>query len=455
MMITFRIDNQAHLYPAKKLPGAVLKQIMDRLTFPNPAFIEAEKRGRWSGHLDREIKGYSLDGDVLTMARGFTRQLLGILHAAGVQYQLDDRRRTLREVDFTFCGELRDYQFEAVEAMSARDFGTLAAPTGSGKTVMVLGLIAQRRQPALIVVHSRELLEQWLSHIETFLGIPGQEVGRFGGGGKRKVGERITVGLVRTLCKYAPEISPHIGYLVVDECHRCPSPTFTAAVTAFDCCYMTGLSATPWRRDGLSRLIYWHLGDKIHEIDKDALVDAGHVLQAEVITRETDFSPTCDPSTEYSKMLSELTQDPARNALIVEDVAREAGNGGGVCLVLSDRKAHVETLVGLLAARGVDAAVLTGDMKPKDRQEVVTALNAGQVKVLVSTTQLLSEGFDCRELSTLFLSTPIRFEGRLIQCLGRVLRPAPGKDKARVYDYMDPVGVLENAARARQRVYGD
>ena len=98
--------------------------------------------------------------------------------------------------------------------------------------------------------------------------------------------------------------------------------------------------------------------------------------------------------------------------------------------------------------------MLTGDLPTPKRQEVVAALNAGRVKVLVATGQLIGEGFDCRQLSTLFLATPIKFNGRLIQYLGRVLRPVPGKDKATVYDYVDPVGVLENAARARQRVYG-
>ena len=97
----------------------------------------------------------------------------------------------------------------------------------------------------------------------------------------------------------------------------------------------------------------------------------------------------------------------------------------------------------------------SGDLNPAARHRVVKALNGGQVKVLVATGQLIGEGFDCRDLSTLFLATPIKFSGRLLQYLGRVLRPAaPGKDKARVYDYLDPAGVLENAARARQRVYG-
>ena len=152
-------------------------------------------------------------------------------------------------------------------------------------------------------------------------------------------------------------------------------------------------------------------------------------------------------------MLSELTQDPARNALIALDVAREAGNGGGVCLVLTDRKAHCDTLAAFLRDWGVEAAVLTGDLGSGARQAVVGALNGGRVKVLCATGQLIGEGFDCRELSTLFLATPIKFNGRLLQYLGRVLRPAPGKDKARVYDYLDPVGVLENAARARQAEY--
>jgi superfamily II DNA or RNA helicase len=126
-----------------------------------------------------------------------------------------------------------------------------------------------------------------------------------------------------------------------------------------------------------------------------------------------------------------------------------------VCLVLSDRKAHCEALQDALRGHGIKAELLTGDLSNGDRQRVVKSLNNGQVKVLVATGQLIGEGFDCRELSTLFLATPIKFNGRLLQYLGRVLRPAPGKDRATVYDYLDPVGVLKAAAHARQRVYED
>jgi superfamily II DNA or RNA helicase len=453
-MITIRIDYQTDLGPLSEIPGQVATQIKDRLTFPNPAHQEAERRGYWTGNIPQEIIGYQVDGDRLIIPRGFTRQLIGMLVGAGVQYRVEDRRRTLTPVDFTFHGQLEDFQETAVEAMAARDFGVLAAPTGSGKTVVALALVAMRRQPALVVVHTKELLEQWITRIETFLGIPAREVGRIGGG-KMVVGDRVTVGLVQSLYKCAGEVVPKVGHLVIDECHRAPSRTFTKAVSAFDSRFMLGLSATPWRRDGLSRLIYWYVGDVAHKVDAVALVEAGHVLPADVVWRETDFEPTFDPSTEYSQMLSELTRDASRNALIADDVAREAGNGGGVCLVLSDRKAHCEALVVALETRGVTAAILTGDLPTAKRQEVVAALNAGRVKVLVATGQLIGEGFDCRELSTLFLATPIKFNGRLIQYLGRVLRPAPGKDRATVFDYLDiQVGVLENAARERERVYG-
>jgi superfamily II DNA or RNA helicase len=214
------------------------------------------------------------------------------------------------------------------------------------------------------------------------------------------------------------------------------------------------LSATPYRRDRLTRLIYWYLGDKQAEIDHGALIYEGSVLRAKVITRETKYITQRDPSEEYSTMLSELTCDHARNCLIVDDVIREARDSTGICLVLTDRKAHCETLAGMIRASGIYADVLTGDLSDKERQAIVERLNAGEIKILIATGQLIGEGFDCKELTTLFLATPIKFSGRLIQYLGRVLRPAPGKAQARLYDYIDiHIGVLANAARGRQRVY--
>jgi superfamily II DNA or RNA helicase len=275
------------------------------------------------------------------------------------------------------------------------------------------------------------------------------------GAGKKVVGKEISIALVQSLYKCVEELAEHIGFLVVDECHRCPSRTFTEAVTGFDAKFMLGLSATPWRRDKLSKLIFWHLGDVHHEVDKNRLVKTGDVLPAEIIIRNTRFKPFYDPVNEYSKMLSELTADTERNILIASDVARETERKAGICLILSDRKAHCENLRALLKYRfKIDAELLTGDLTMDERRYVIERLNQNETNVVIATGQLVGEGFDCQNLSTLFLATPIRFSGRVIQYLGRVLRPAPGKTEARVFDYVDiRVETLAKAAMARQRVY--
>jgi superfamily II DNA or RNA helicase len=338
--------------------------------------------------------------------------------------------------------------------MLSKDFGTLNAPTGSGKTIMALYMIKQRMQPALIIVHSKELANQWIQRIESFLNIPKEEIG-FIGSGKKKIGEKITVALVQSVYKCVEEVSLKTGLLVVDECHRTPSRTFSEAVSGFDSKYMLGLSATPWRRDNLSKLIFWHLGDVRYEIDKTMLVEKGDLLPTEVIVRETDFNPFFDPVNEYSKMLSELTSNDVRNHLIASDIAKESNGDGKCCLVLTDRKKHCETLQAILRYKyKISSDLLTGDVPSIDRKDIIDRLNNGEIKVLVATGQLIGEGFDCKYLSTLFIVTPIRFAGRVLQYLGRILRPAPGKNKAVVYDYVDVnVGILKTAAKSRQKVY--
>ena len=448
------IDNKLTL---TRMSDDFSTEVCQKLVFTNPRWLENKKMGRWQGKTPRLLRLYeqTRDGALIT-PRGFARQLITLCRRHGVRFELDDHRQYLTEVDFKFIGSLKRFQAEAVDVMLQRDFGTISSPTGSGKTVMGLKMVAQRRQPALIVVHTKELLHQWIDRIESFLGIPAAEIGIIGGG-KKRIGDRVTVGLVQTLYRCANEVREHFGHLVVDECHRTPSRTFTEAVSAFDCRYMLGLSATPWRRDKLSRLIFWHLGDIHHTIEAADLQESGDILKAEIIRRETNFRPYSDPSSEYSKMLSELTADIERNRLIASDVAREAGNGGGVCLVLSDRKAHCEALRAVLEKKFNTAVdTLTGDLSAGDRAAVVDRLNAGKTNVLVATGQLIGEGFDCKQLSTLFLATPIKFSGRVLQYLGRVLRPAPGKSQATVYDYEDVhVGPLVAATKARQRVYSN
>ncbi len=452
---TLKITVSANLI-LENIPGGLKKDLMRKLTFINPKWLENEKMGRWNRDTEKYLKYYETEGEnKLIIPRGYARQLILLCRKNNIAYELYDKRRSLPETDFTFHGRLNEVQEAAAVKMLKKDFGTLCAPTGSGKTVICLYMIAKRKQPALIVVHTRDLAFQWMDRISRFLEIPHEKIGLIGAG-KKKTGDKITVALVQSLYKIKDKIAPLTGYLVVDECHHAPSRTFTEAVSSFDCKYMLGLTATPWRRDKLSRLIFWFLGDIHHTIEKQDLIEKGHILAAKVIFRETKFRPFHDPGDEYSKMLSELTSDDDRNKMITDDVAKEVKSGKGVCLVLSDRKKHCETLGALLKYRhGIDALVLTGDLPVAKRRKIIERVNSGKAKVLVATGQLIGEGFDCRELSTLFIATPVKFKGRLMQYLGRIIRPAPGKTGATVYDYVDVnVKPLVSAAISRQSVYG-
>ena len=438
------------------IPPQLYDLLTQRLKFPNPKYLENARMGRWNRGVPKELRFYHrLRGGGLEIPRGFIRQLITTCRRLDIAYSVEDRRRSLPPLDYAFSGHLRPFQQQAVRHMLRKEFGTLNSPTGSGKTVMALYILAQRRQPALIVVHTADLARQWSERIETFLNIPVKEIGRIGGG-KKKIGEKITVALVQSLYKCAETVAPQVGHLIVDECHRTPSRTFTDAVTEFDARYMLGLSATPWRRDNLSKLIFWHLGDVHHQVEKNDLIRTGQVLPADIIFRETEFKPYYDPVQEYSKMLSELTLDDDRNRLIAADIAAEAASHPGICLVLTDRKKHCESLGALLRyGFSLPVDILTGDLNAGERQSVMDRLQEGRIKVLIATGQLIGEGFDCRELTTLFMATPVRFSGRIIQYLGRILRPAPGKKRARVFDYVDVnVEPLLKAAGARKKIYG-
>lgn len=439
------------------VPETVKDTVVAELTLENPKWLENLKMGRTTYRVSRHLKFYSIRKcGGLILPRGYGERLALICADLGETVEYEDERRSLPEVDFNFSGQLRPYQTAACEAMLRRRFGTLCAPTGAGKTVCGLFLIASRRQPALVIVHTRDLAMQWVERIEQFLGIPARDVGMIGSG-KSFVGERITVATVQSVYSRAKELKKRIGHLVVDECHRAPSRTFTVAVTAFDAAYSLGLSATPYRRDGLTSLIFWHLGEMHSRIDGEDLMQSGAILRPEIHIVRTSFSTRRDPTEEYSQIIADLTEDGERNALVVDTVAREVRDGKGVGLILSDRKSHCHRLSDLLRERhGMESMVLTGDIPMPERKCLIERIRAGQVRAVFATGQLIGEGFDAENLTALFLSTPVRFSGRLVQYLGRVLRPSPGKARPKVYDFTDSlVGVLEAASRARGVVYAE
>jgi superfamily II DNA or RNA helicase len=429
--------------------AALIAELKKILTIANPKYQAAKKYGRWVGKkFPQKLYFYKERQSGFYMPRGCARQVVqASLGTMGCQPEIIDRRRVFAECQFNFDGKLRPYQESAVAAMRQKDFGVLEAGTGSGKTIMALALIALRKQPAIVIVHTKELLYQWAEKVKSFLGI---EAGLIGDGHFSL--QPVTVAIVNSAKLKLEELRGNFGHILVDECHRVPTTLFTDVVSFFDGKYSLGLSATAYRREEvLTKIIYFYMGERVWQIDPQTLRDDGAILKPEILPRPTGFSYRYRD--DYAAMMTALTLAGPRNSPSADDVLTESKKKNGTILLVSDRIAHCEKLVELLRERGCQPALLTGRVAPEQRAEIVEKIRAGELAILVSTLQLIGEGFDAQGLTTLVLAPPIKFSGRLRQVIGRILRPAAGK-RARVYDYVDEkVGVLRASARQREQTY--
>jgi hypothetical protein len=250
--------------------------------------------------------------------------------------------------------------------------GVVVAPCGSGKTILGLALIALRRQPALIFVHTKDLLRQTCAAARQWLGVEPGVIGE----GKHSLAP-ITVGMVQTLHAH-PEIlngaKGRFGLVMLDEAHHAPATTFTAVMQAFPAAYRYGLTATPERRDGLFPFLEAVVGPVRHEITNEDLRRAGVLVVPKIEYVRTDFH--CS-SSEWVDIIEALTEDAARNALALGVIERALDEGRQV-LALTERVAHAQRLAALMESRrrGI-TALAVGTMKKQAREEAIERMRSG------------------------------------------------------------------------------
>lgn len=440
------------ILPCDLVDRLLLEKLKRQLTLKNPAYLEAVKHERSIWNIPKNLCFLRrTKGGDWSAPRGFIHELRLLLSNHSVQYKNETATHSMV---ILFRGELRPDQKKAIKDILKSDEGVLNAPTGSGKTVMALAMIAERRQAALIIVHTKELLYQWRNRIKTFLNIKESEIGLLGDGHKQV--EKITIAIINSLYKHIDFVKQYkIGHLIVDECHRVPSRTFSEAVCKFNSKYILGLSATPYRRDGLTKVLHYYMGETVHKMSTKKLQRQHKIMKACVKIIDTKFSvydfSARTKTSMYQTLMNNLTKNEERNKLIIENIIECLQTHRGTALVVSDRKEHCNILYEGLVELGIKAEILTGDTK--DRKGVIDRVDAGKVSVLVSTTQLIGEGFDSSRLSSLFLTTPIKFKGRLLQCIGRILRVEEGKEKAMVFDFRDNHFILKSSLKARMKTY--
>ena len=270
----------------------------------------------------------------------------------------DDRRPTHTPLSLEFRGELTPLQTTAVLAMVAHTDGVLVAPPGTGKTVIACALIAERKLPTLVLAHSKPLLEQWRAQLTTLLDLPSKQIGQKGGG-RHKLTGVIDLAMIQSL-KAIEDLDAFFssyGLIVIDECHHLPAFSFETAVRHAPARHFLGLTATPYRRDGLQEIVTMQCGPIRHQITSSE-GPAGEI-SLELIVRETKLAFADAAEQPIQEVFRLLVEDPGRIALVCDDVLAALAESRR-CLVLSQWKQHCHALAAHLQRSGIVAADARG-----------------------------------------------------------------------------------------------
>jgi len=416
------------------LSTLLINFLKDELNFANTEYFIKKKVGKNTFDTERYFQFVEETENEVIVPRGFLGKLIRFCNENNILYIFNDMRKKLKNIDFQFNAKLREHQQSAIEIASKKDFGVIVAPPGSGKTIVGLKIISDRSQPALIIVHRKQLVEQWIERIETFLGIPKHEIGRIGQG-KSKIGNKITIATIQSLSKELnkPEsdsFTNSFGTVLVDECHHIPAKTYRDTIAKLPTYYLYGLTATPFRKYNVGKIIFFHLGEIIVEIKP---TEISSYKQAKIIIRNTGLDIPFNSKTDQFETLSKiLVHDSGRNKLILEDIFVELKLGKKV-VIITERKEHIDTLNQYLK-QSYETITLSGDDSESNRNLKWKTLKEGNYQVLITTGQYFGEGSDLQNANSLFLVYPFAFEGKLIQYIGRVQR---SEVTPTIYDYRD------------------
>ncbi|OZG31292.1 DEAD/DEAH box helicase [Rickettsia endosymbiont of Culicoides newsteadi] len=395
--------------------------------------------------------------EYIGLPRGCLDEALDLLHSLNVKVIVYDKRCRGNRIKLNFLGKLTDEQKKAVKKLSEYDTGVLSATTAFGKTVIGAYMIAKRKTNTLVIVHRRQLLDQWIERLKVFLDLTPDQIGIIGGG-RYKPSRIVDIAIIQSLIKgkVVDDIVAEYSHVIVDECHHLSAVSFEQVIRASKAKYVLGLTATATRKDGHHPIIFMQCGPIRYKVDakKQALL---RPFNHKVILRNTAFTmKNAEQKFSISHIYSEIMNDQKRNMLIVEDILH-AINLGCSPLVITERKDHAAFFEQKLFPFCKNIIVMIGGQNTKKRTKVkhkLEMISDQEKRVLIATGRYIGEGFDDQRLDTLFLTMPISWYGTLAQYAGRLHRIHADKKEVVIYDYVDKqVPMLSKMAEKRLKAY--
>lgn len=438
----------------EKLPPSLINHFQRMAAFSNPEFYEAQSARRPTYNLPRIISCSEEFPRHLALPRGCREEVLRTLGDYGIEVEVKDERVGGEAIQVNFHGELFDNQKTAVESLLAHETGVLSATTAFGKTVVAAWMLAARGANTLILVHRKQLLEQWKERIAAFLRLPEKDIGEIGGGKSKRTG-KIDIALMQSIHRKGmiKEFVAEYGHVIVDECHHLAAFSFEQVMKKVKAKYVLGLTATPVRKDGHHPIIMMQCGPIRYRVDAKNQAE-NRPFEHIIVPRYTHFQS--GESSSIQDVYSALMADEHRNDLIFDDVLLSLEQGR-TPLVLTERTAHVEYFAERLYPFVKNVMVLRGGMGKKQLDEVLNQLKEmpdNEERVIIATGRFIGEGFDDPRLDTLFLAMPISWKGTLQQYAGRLHRLHPEKKMVQVYDYVDRhVPMLQRMYEKRKKGY--
>jgi len=398
--------------------------IQNNLTLLNPKWDMATRMNLSLWGVPQKLKYYREDNGVLIVP-------IGIIDDIRKQFKnakFVDKRVHTKTSPILFTGKLRDYQETAVEDLKKTTNGVLCMKTGGGKTQCAIKLMCDLKLKTLILVHTQELALQFRDRIITTTNLKSEDIGLLGMG--KKIVKPITIGLLQTVTML-PDIGKlDFGLIICDETHIVPANTYADALSKLPAKYKYGMSATPARTDGLTKVIFWLTGPLVHTVPDEHLTNV--IVKPTIKTLDTQYYFPLFDTSEYQHMITDLSESAERNKLILTELANYKTQQ---CVLLCQRKEQVHYLQKHIP----DSVILTSDMSKKNRALVMEGLLSRKHRIVISTFQLFSTGIDIPTLEVLFICAPLKSVIKLKQAAGRLMRTTkllPNK-KPIIVDFAD------------------